>query len=160
MALCGTDRRHNAFAHAGDHGIFASATHQLLDAGAHGNAGHGMQLNTVESHGGNLRRFNHLRVHGHLHGLEHVTAGEVDSGGFLEIELDVRLVRGDERLDYAEHVTAAKVVGFEQVRVDREACLAAEDSGFNNHLRRHLTQAHTDKLENAHVCLGEQGLQP
>jgi hypothetical protein len=51
-------------------------------------------------------------------------------------------------------------VGFEQVRIDREAGLAAEDSGFNNHLRGHLTQTHTDELEDAHVCPGEQGLEP
>ena len=49
---------------------------------------------------------------------------------------------------------------FEQVRVDGKAGLAAEDSGFHNHLRRHLTQTHTDELENAHVRPGEQCLQP
>jgi hypothetical protein len=51
-------------------------------------------------------------------------------------------------------------VRFEQVRVDREACLATQNSGFDNHLRRHLTQAHTDELEDAHVRPGEQGLEP
>jgi hypothetical protein len=51
-------------------------------------------------------------------------------------------------------------VGFEQVRVDGEAGLATEDSGFDDDLRWHLTQAHTDELENAYVCPGEQGLEP
>ena len=113
MAYCRTDGRNDAFADAGDNRLFAGATHQLLDAGAHGNTGNGMQLDAVESHGGNLRGGNHLRVHGHLHGFQHVTAGEVDGRGFLKVQLDVSLVGGNEGLDYAEHVTAAKVVGFQ-----------------------------------------------
>ncbi len=155
-----TDGRHDAFANAGDNRLFAGTTDELLDAGAHGNTGNGVQLDTVKGHCGNLRGRDDLRVHGHLHGLEHVTAGKVDGGCFLEVELDVCLVGGNERLNHAQHVTAAKVVGFEQVRIDREASLAAEDSGFHDDLRGHLTQAHTDELEDAHVCLGEQGLEP
>ena len=51
-------------------------------------------------------------------------------------------------------------MGFEQVCIDGKACLAAEDSSFHDDLRRHFTEAHTDELEDAHVCLGEQGLEP
>ena len=160
MALCRTDGTDDAFANTSDDSVFAGATDELLDAGTHGDTGNGMQLDTVKSHGGNLRGLDDLRVHGHLYGFENVTTGEVDGGSFLEVELDVCLVGSDERLDDAEHVTTAEVVCFEQVRIDRETSLTAQNARFDDNLRRHFTQAHTDELENAHVCLGEQGLKP
>ena len=160
VAHCRTDGRDDAFANAGDDSFFAGTADELLDAGAHGDTRDGVELDTVEGHCGNLRGRDDFRVHGHLHGFEHVTARKVDCGGFFKVELDVSLVCCDERLDDAEHVTAGEVVCFEQVRIDREACLAAEDSRFDDDLRRHFSKTHTDELENAHVCLGEQCLKP
>src|SRR5574344_3004909 len=160
VGLGAADGGHDAFADAGDDRFFPCAADELLNACAHRDAGDRVKLNTVEGDCAYARRFNDFRVHGHLHRFEHVAPGEVDRRRLLEVELDVRLVRGDERLDHAEDVTARHVVRFEEVRFDGEPCLAAQDARVHDDFGRNFAEPHADELEHSHVRLGEQSLEP
>ena len=63
----------------------------------------------------------------HLHGLEHVAAGQVDGRRALKDQGDVRALGGDERVDHAVDVAAGQVMGLQLVDGDVQARLGGLD---------------------------------
>ena len=158
---CGrADRRHDAFAHAGQHGLLAGAADQLLDVGAHRHAGFGDELNAVLGHSGYGGRVDDLGVHRHLHGLEHVAAREVDGRRHLEVEHDVGFLRRHEGVDHVRDVTAGEVVGLQLVGIEFQARFRALDHRRHDDRGRHLAPAHEDELQQTDVHARDQGREP
>ena len=118
---------------------------------SHGHARDHEHLDAVPGHAADLRRGDDLRVHAHLHRLEHVAAGEVDGGGAVEVQGDAGLVGRDQRVDDVLDVAAGEVVGLESLDRDVEPGLHRRDAGQHDGVRRHLAQPHahqvTDKLQ-------------
>ena len=147
MILGRADARYDAFAYACQDGIFACASHQLADVGAHRYAGFGDELDAVFCHGGHRRRVNHLRVDRHLYRLEHVTSGKVDARCHLEGKLDVGFRCRYQRVHHFLHVSACHVVGFQFITGDGvQSCLVGFYHGGHDDMGRHVTDAHQEKL--------------
>ena len=160
MALGGADGGHDALAHARQDRFLAGAADQLLDIGAYGDARLGDQLDAVLRHGRDGRGVDDLGVNRHLHGLEHVAAGQVDGRGHLEVQGDVGLVGGDERHHDLRHVAAGEVVGFQLVGLERESGFRAGDEGHHDGAGIHAPPAHQHELDEGYVHPGQEGLEP
>ena len=78
-----TDAGHDALAYAGQDGLLAGSSDQLLDVGPDGYPGLGYHLYAVLGYGCHGRCVDDLGIDGHLHGLEYVTACQVDGGRHL-----------------------------------------------------------------------------
>ena len=156
----GTDGGDDALADAGDDGFLAGAAHQALDVGAHGHAGLGAQLDTVLGHSGHGGRFNHLGQHAHLHGLEHVAAGQVDGAGGGEAQVDAGLLGGNQGVDDALDVTARQEVGFQHIGGHVQPGLPGFDVGVHDLLGRDAAEPHTDQGADLHRRAGRPGVDP
>ena len=94
-----TDRRDDSLADTRQHGLLTGPADQLLMLARTVTRALAMSLNAVLGHGGHRRRIDHLRVDGHLYGLEDVAAREVDGRSHLEIEQDIGLLGRDQRMN-------------------------------------------------------------
>ena len=130
------DRRNDALADTRQHGLLAGAADQLLDVGAHRDAGLCDQLDAVLGHGGHGRRVDHLGVDRHLHGLEHVAARQVDGRRHLEVEHDIGLLGRHEGVHHVRHVAAGQICipGVNEFGDDLDIVVNKAGSGLH-HIR-------------------------
>ena len=141
----GADGGDDTLANAGDDGFLAGAAHQAGDIRAHSDPGLGPQLDAVLCHGGDGRRLDDLGGNAHLHGLQHVASGQVNSAGFLKGHIDVGLLGGDHGLGHALDVAARQEVLFKLVHGDIQTGLAHHDQGVHQAMGRDAAQAHADQ---------------
>ena len=161
MAFGGAYGGYYAFAYAGQHCVLAGTTHELADIGAHCHAGFRYKLDAVFRHSGNRRCVYHFGIHTHLHGLEHVAAGEVDGGRHFEAEVDVGFCRRHKCVDNTLHITAGEVVGFEVVAgYIMQAGLVGLDERADNNPRRNLSDTHEHQLQQRHLDAAHPGGYP
>ena len=118
-----------------------------MDVGTHGHAGLGYQLDTVLGHSRYWRSVDNLGIYGHLHGLKHVAARQVNGGSLLEVEGDVGLVGADEGVYNPADVALGQIVGLKFVGVEFKAGLGAGNHSLDNGSRRDLAPAHQNKLD-------------
>jgi len=145
---------------AGDDGLLAGAADQLLDVGAHRDAGLCDQLDAVLGHGGHGRRVDHLGVDRHLHGLEHVAARQVDGRRHLEIQHDVGLLGRNQRVHHVRDVAAREVVGLQLVGIEAQSGFRALDHRRNDGRGRDLAPTHQHQLQQADTHARHQGREP
>ena len=112
VALGGAYGGNYALAYTGDDGLLTCAAYQTVYICPDGDAGLGPKLYAVLGYGRYYRGLYDLGVYAHLHGVEHVAAGEVYGAGALEIKRYAGALRGYEGVDYPVHVAACKVVGL------------------------------------------------
>ena len=160
MALSRTDGSDDTFTDAGEDGLFTGTANELLDVGAHGDAGFGDKLDTVLGHGGPRRRVNDLGVDGGLDGLEHVATGEIDGCGSVEVEVHVGLVGTDEGVDNGVDMSAGEVVSLEVVLLDFQAGFSGGNHVVDDAGGRYLTEAHDKELHQRGVHPRDEGLEP
>ena len=84
----------DTFADAGDNRGFTGAADEPVDIRADGNAGFDFEFDTVFSDGGNYRRLDNFRVDAHLNCFKNVAPCQIDSGGTLERQNDLRALAG------------------------------------------------------------------
>ena len=154
------DRRNDALADTRQHGLLAGAADQLLDVGAHRDAGLCDQLDAVLGHGGHGRRVDHLGVDRHLHGLEHVAARQVDGRRHLEIQHDVGLLGRNQRVHHVRDVAAREVVGLQLVGIEAQSGFRALDHRRNDGRGRDLAPTHQHQLQQADTHARHQGREP
>ena len=147
MRIRRTDRRNDAFAHTCQHRLLAGSAHELFDIGPNRYAGLGDELDAVLGHGRHRRRVDDLRIHRHLHRLEHIAAREVDGRGHLEVEHDVGFLSRDECMDHVRNVASRKIMGLQFVGIEVQAGFRALDHRRDDHRRRHLAPAHQYELQ-------------
>ena len=116
-----SDAGYDTLADAGQDGLLAGSSDQLLDVGAHGHPGLGYHLYAVLCHGCHGRCVDDLGVDGHLHGLEYVTAGQVDGGCHLEVQGYVGLVGGDEGVHHVGDIALCQIMRLESIGVKFQA---------------------------------------
>ena len=160
MAGGRTDGGDDAFADAGQDGLFAGTTDKLFDVGAHGDASFGNQLDTVFGNSGDGRSVDDLGVDGGLDGVEHVATGKVDGGAGLEVEVHIGFVGRNESLDDAVDAAAGQIVGLELVLRNFKAGLGCRHHIVDDDGGRHLTEAHKHKLYQRGVDTADEGLEP
>ena len=154
------DGRHDAFAYAGQNGLFAGTTDELLDVGAHGDTGFGNKLDTVFGNGCHRRSVDDLGVDRCLHGFEHVAACQVDGGGGAEVKVHVGFAGGDEGLHHIGDIAACQIVGFEFVLREFQTRLGGVNHVVDNHAGGDFTEAHEHELDEGGVDSRHQGLEP
>ena len=155
-----TDRRDDTFAHTCQRGFLAGTADQLFDIGTHRHARLGDQLDTVFRHGRHGRGVDDLRVDRHLHRLEHVAARQVDRRSHLEVELNIGLLRRNERMDDIGNVAARQEMRLQLVGIERKPCLRTLDHRRDDHRRRHLAPAHQNQLQQADSDARNQRREP
>jgi hypothetical protein len=90
----------------------------------------------------------HLGVDARLHGLEHVTPGQVDGGRRVPVEVDAGAVGGNQGLHNAADIPAGEIVRLDAVRGNvAEARLHGHDLRVSHDGRVHLPQRHADEGE-------------
>ena len=160
MGLGGAHGGDDALAHPGDDGLLARAAYQAVDIGPHRDLGLGFQLDAVDGHGRDHRRFDDLGVDAHLHRLQHVAAGQVDGGGPFEGERDIGAFGGDQSVDHPIHVAAGQIVGLQLGHGRIQTGLFRLDQGIDDLGGGDPAQSHADEVEDAHLGPGGQGGDP
>ena len=78
--------------------------------------GHGIERLAA---GITCRTINHLWIDAGLHGFQHVTPGQIDGRGQLEIEIDrLGLIGGDDGANHQRHIAAGQIVRLERFARD------------------------------------------
>ena len=160
MALGRADRGDDALAHSGEHGLFAGAADELFDVGTHGHSGLGDELDTVLSHCRYGRGVDNLGVDRHLHGFEHVAAGEVDGGCHLEVEGDIRLVGRNEGHYHLGDIALSEIVGLELVGLEGQAGLRSGNKGHHDSIGIDAPPAHEHEMDEADPDARQDCLEP
>ena len=132
----------------------------MFDIGTHRHARLGDQLDTVFRHGRHGRGVDDLRVDRHLHRLEHVAARQVDRRSHLEVELNIGLLRRDERMDDIGNVAARQEMRLQLVGIERKPRLRTLDHRRDDHRGRHLAPAHQNQLQQADSDARNQRREP
>ena len=135
----------DALADARQHRLLARAADELLDVGPHRHARERLHLDAVLGDPGDVGRLDDFGVDRHLHGFQHIAPGQVNRGGPLEGQGDLRPVRADQRLHHPVHIAARQVVRFQLVEVDGDARLDGGDQRQDDPVLRHAPQPHPDQ---------------
>ncbi|CDA21630.1 unknown [Bacteroides sp. CAG:144] len=161
MRLGRTDRRHDTFSHTSQNGIFAGSAHQLANVGTHRYPGFGNKLNAVFGNRHNRRRIDHFGIDRHLHGLEHITTGQIDSRSHLETEIDIGLRRRHKSMNDTFYTTAGQIMRLQLVASNRfQSSLVSLDHSPHDNLRRHLTDTHQKELNQGYMHSRNQSRYP
>ena len=160
VALGGADGGDDALADAGDDGLLAGAAHQAVDVGPHGHPRLGPQLDAVLGDGSNDRGLDHLGIDGHLHGLQHIAAGQVNGLGLFKGQLDLGALGRDQRVHHPVHVAAGQVQRLQLVHRNVDAGLAGLDHRRHDAPGVHAAELHAYKVEDADVYAAHQRREP
>ena len=153
------DRRDDPLPHPRDDRFLGGPADELVEVGAHRDAGPHLELDAVFGH--RIERLaatvlagaiDHLGIDARLHRLADISAGQIDGGGQLEIEfLDLRLVGGDEGLHHQRHAAAGEIVGLQRLPGDAggiaQPCLHGHDLAAHDDGGVHLLEAHRDQIK-------------
>jgi hypothetical protein len=155
-----TDGADDTLTDPGQDRLFPGSTDEAVDVSPDGDAGDRDQLNPVLGHGRDSWRLDDLRIHRHLDGLEHVTAGEVDRRGLFEPQRNIRLVGRDQCVADPRHVTAGQVVSLEFVHVQRDTRFGGGNQGADDSGRVYLPKPHTHKAPQSNADAACESLDP
>ena len=160
MALRRAAGRDDAFADARNDGCFPRAADETIDIRPHGHPRPDFELNSVLGDSGNHRRLDDFRIDAHLHGLEHVSSGQIDGGRLLKRQRDLRPMRRNQSIDDIVHVSAGQIMRFELIHVKSQPRLRPFDERQNNHRGRHAPDAHPNQIEKGNMDIGRQRRNP
>ena len=155
-----SDAGYDTLADAGQDGLLAGSSDQLLDVGAHGHPGLGYHLYAVLCHGCHGRCVDDLGVDGHLHGLEYITAGQVDGGSHLEVQGNVGLVGGDEGVHHVGNIALCQIMRLESIGVQFQAGFRAGHHSHDDGARGYFSPSHQHELDERDSHSRYQGLEP
>jgi len=147
----GADGGDDALADARDDRLLARAADEPGYVRAHRDPRLRAELDAVLRDRGDDRRLDDLRVDRHLDGLEDVPAGEVDRAALLELQRNLRGLRGNQRVDDAVDAAAGEQVRLEFVHVDFEPGLRRLDHRHDDLGRVHAAEPHDDQRADAHA---------
>ena len=95
-----------------------------------------------------------------LQRFEHVAAGQVDRGGALPLERNLRALRGDHRQRHVLDVTAGEIVRLHLIDGEVEPGFARAHVVRDDHARRNPDQAHADQGDDAERNAGGDRADP
>ena len=113
-----------------------------------------------------VRTIDDLGVHAGTNCIEDVTAGQIDGGRTIKVEVDPRALGRDDGVDHAHHVAAGQVVRFETRRRDSRSTIHIQTGLPSHHLGIHddagvdLAKAHADQAGQGYIRVGHVGSQP
>ena len=161
--MCDSDATYTGYdtlTYAGENSLLTGTADELLDIGPDSNPGLGYHLDTVLGDSRHGRSVDDLGVDRHLHGLEHIAAGEVDGSRHLEVEVDIGLVCGNQGIDHIGHVALRQVVSLKRIGVQLQAGLGTSDHSHDDGARRNLPPPHQHQLDEGDTHSRDQSLEP
>ena len=139
------DGADDAFADARDDRRLARTADIAVEVRAHGDPRFDVELDAVLRDALEDRRLDHLRVDRGLQRFEDVAAGEVDRGGALPLERNLRALRGDHRQHDLVDVAAGQDVRLQLIDGKRQARLARAHKSATMDAGRNADDAHADQ---------------
>ena len=163
-----TDCRDDPFAHSGDDRVFSRTTDEPFQIGTNRDSRSNAKLDTVFGDSAQsclVRLFgvgavDHFGINARLNRIQHVTSRKVDCRSSVEVEVDVRPVRGDNGPYDVGHISPRQVVGFKSFGRDAgfsfasDPCLHTHDLRLNDRPGVDLTKSHSDKAPKPDVGSG------
>ena len=100
------------------------------------------------------------------YGVHHVTPGQVDRCGAVEIEIDVGSVSSDDRVNHVHHIAASQIVSFQssctdaRLAIDIQSSLGRHDLRLHDDPWIHLAKSHAHQTGETDIRVRHERLEP